>query len=392
MDRTGLRVAAVGSTLSIVIAGIAEIALSQSASAWSITAVVLTLVLPSLLVLFLPNRLLPLARGIAIGQAAFACPMLFFLALLGLARLDDVRGNVEVWILIAGQSCLGLVGFRTKQSDVPPRQHHSFWMTCGVIFGLCFIPLIAFRDKVSHSQADPAAIARVLGSLERYSSAHGGQFPASLHDLQLDQGPSSLLPFSESGYSERGEIRYRPSPLQNGRIESFSLLLGHSGFFGTFKQDGYIDKLAIIHFTLEPHAPDANLPVKYNASVPLHAWLDCVVNYATAAGGPAPDNLDALQRPAGPCWVEWNDIGKFFQMTPGYRFEYHRDPPAAGRPPFAFHIVARPWGYGETGVRNYYANESGIIRGTPEDREATRNDPPIPECEWHEHTLCPPKP
>jgi hypothetical protein len=54
----------------------------------------------------------------------------------------------------------------------------------------------------------------------------------------------------------------------------------------------------------------------------------------------------------------------------------------------AFHAVARPLQYGSNGVRHYYVDESGIMRGAPTNRDATRDDPPIPECEWAEGRTC----
>jgi hypothetical protein len=46
-----------------------------------------------------------------------------------------------------------------------------------------------------------------------------------------------------------------------------------------------------------------------------------------------------------------------------------------------FLISARPTKYGVTGLRSYYADQTGLIRGTPFDRAATLNDPIIPEQE-----------
>ena len=40
-------------------------------------------------------------------------------------------------------------------------------------------------------------------------------------------------------------------------------------------------------------------------------------------------------------------------------------------------IDARPITYGETGTRSFFADETGVIRYTTEDRPATSEDPPL---------------
>jgi hypothetical protein len=47
----------------------------------------------------------------------------------------------------------------------------------------------------------------------------------------------------------------------------------------------------------------------------------------------------------------------------------------------AFVINARPTTYGVTGLRSFYADQTGSIHATPFDRRATLNDPTIPEQE-----------
>ena len=58
-----------------------------------------------------------------------------------------------------------------------------------------------------------------------------------------------------------------------------------------------------------------------------------------------------------------------------YQIAYDRESPTG------FHINARPTRYGVTGLRSYFADQTGSIRATPLDRAATSNDPPIPERE-----------
>ncbi len=54
----------------------------------------------------------------------------------------------------------------------------------------------------------------------------------------------------------------------------------------------------------------------------------------------------------------------------GYRFELH----SSGA---TYEIVARPIRFGETGKRNFFTDETGVIRFTSEDRPATAADRPL---------------
>jgi len=62
----------------------------------------------------------------------------------------------------------------------------------------------------------------------------------------------------------------------------------------------------------------------------------------------------------------------------GYTFIYRAGPPVApAREIWTYTVVARPTVYGRTGMRNYFTDETGVIRVTTQDREATANDPPL---------------
>ena len=59
----------------------------------------------------------------------------------------------------------------------------------------------------------------------------------------------------------------------------------------------------------------------------------------------------------------------------GYRFTYTLT--AKGPPGTAFTYVARPVEYGRNGIRSFFTDQTGIIRGTGDDRAATAADPPL---------------
>lgn len=57
----------------------------------------------------------------------------------------------------------------------------------------------------------------------------------------------------------------------------------------------------------------------------------------------------------------------------GYRFAYEKTSIDT------YTITASPLEFGKTGTRNFFADESGVLRFTTEDRQATANDPPVEE-------------
>lgn len=60
-------------------------------------------------------------------------------------------------------------------------------------------------------------------------------------------------------------------------------------------------------------------------------------------------------------------------LRSGYRFAYEKTSIDT------YTITASPLEFGKTGTRNFFADESGVLRFTTEDRQATANDPPVEE-------------
>jgi hypothetical protein len=88
--------------------------------------------------------------------------------------------------------------------------------------------------------------------------------------------------------------------------------------------------------------------------------------YADAQGGRYPQALEALGE----------SVRRAAQQaqSEGYQLEYV--PEESGERPGISHfaLLARPRNYG---YRSFYSDESGVLRATQENREATAKDPPI---------------
>jgi len=85
-----------------------------------------------------------------------------------------------------------------------------------------------------------------------------------------------------------------------------------------------------------------------------------------------PTNLDALTPES---FTRIRAIAQDAQAQ-GYRLEYSPGPASGGGNIQTFSLVARP---GHYGFRNFFLNETGVLRWTREDRPATAQDPPFPE-------------
>jgi hypothetical protein len=88
--------------------------------------------------------------------------------------------------------------------------------------------------------------------------------------------------------------------------------------------------------------------------------------YAEAQGGRYPQTLEALGAQVRRAAQQAQSEGYEVEYVPGETVE------RGGVSHFA--LLARPRNYG---YRSFYADESGVLRATPEHREATSKDPPI---------------
>ena len=92
--------------------------------------------------------------------------------------------------------------------------------------------------------------------------------------------------------------------------------------------------------------------------------------YADAQGGNFPPSLEALPGESGERMKQAAQAA----LAEGYQLEYTLRPPDASGTHRQFVLLARPrnWGY-----RNFYVDESGILRATRENRAASAQDPAI---------------
>ena len=91
-----------------------------------------------------------------------------------------------------------------------------------------------------------------------------------------------------------------------------------------------------------------------------------LLDYAAAQGGSYPASLEVLgDRARGPAQKA---------LSEGYRVQYTAGPVGSDGVVRNYVLLARPGNYG---YRNFYMDETGVLRATPENRLATAQDSPV---------------
>jgi hypothetical protein len=120
----------------------------------------------------------------------------------------------------------------------------------------------------------------------------------------------------------------------------------------------------------------------------LHAIHDAAQSYAATYHNGFPAGLAVLGEPAHGAPADCNAADLLYYSdsgeSAGYRWVYVPGPPAekaaagcAALGVQSYTVVSRPKAYKETGTRSFITDESGAIRWTCEDRDATVQDAPI---------------
>jgi hypothetical protein len=183
---------------------------------------------------------------------------------------------------------------------------------------------------------------------------------------------------------------YQPAQGSDGRIVGYSILFGPDDSWGKVRTKWYVDQTGLVHTAPEGQVATKQSPVSMNEVLELKSWSECYAKYAAAH----PANGESISwkpmlRPEGRCEPDIGNIQDgHVQLGQFYSAYFHVKPPDAGGKQLGFYVIARPGQYGSTGIRSYYVDETGIIRGTPHNREPNSTDEPIPKCEWTEHENC----
>jgi hypothetical protein len=120
-------------------------------------------------------------------------------------------------------------------------------------------------------------------------------------------------------------------------------------------------------FVMPAHRGDPALQAESQAVVALNDVRAALVSYAAAQpGGAFPDSLEALGDRAR--------AAAQLALSEGYQLQYT---PAPAGPDGAIHSYSLQARAGNFGYRNFFTDQSGILRATKENRAATSQDPPL---------------
>jgi len=378
-----LRVSAALSILSFYLFAMAgDPASTQAAFVWQLFAV------PSALVLLLPEAFVSLSQGLAFGQAVFVLstflqPVLFSLTSLLTSRSEQIAVSV-----VAMQLLLVFAAWRAGGPLANLSNAKMALVATGAVACMVYFSISTSRLADARTPLGPDAIYRLVGCAETYRGTHG-EYAESLRRMAVDEGINCIYPFREDGKADHGKVEYRPERARE-RVTGYSIIYGAGKFWGGFKEDYFVDQTGIVHASRDGKVASAEDPVISDVTTFLHSWEACLADAARAhVNEPFPARLADMSRRDWPCRPMSAIHDEYLEPTQFSRIHYQRDDSVAGRPRSAFHLTARPNRYAFTGVRSYYADETGVIRGTPENRDAKDTDPPIPECEWNSKASCP---
>jgi hypothetical protein len=142
--------------------------------------------------------------------------------------------------------------------------------------------------------------------------------------------------------------------------------------------ESFLIAIAVLIFTPACHYLTADFRAG-NQAAAVHSILTvekCAAAYSSdhpESGYPA--SLALLGQSGSNC-VE---PGLATGTSHGYTFAYTAGPKDAQGRVLTYTVTARPEDFRRSGDVNYFLDETGVIRSTPEDRPSTAQDPPLPQ-------------
>jgi hypothetical protein len=342
--------------------------------------------IPTLLILLMPKRWHVFARGLAVGQGFYFCQQAMVpLALAIPSGFSNGTGSF-VGVVLAH----ALLVFAALWHEWPSKTADVVLLGCGAAASLLFITLSVHRWEGTRSMPSVSDVNRTVGCLDSYALAHGGLYPASFVELTRTTGRYCVSGPLSSGPWRPPKLVYQPTQGSDGRIVGYSILFGPDDFWGKVRTKWYVDQTGLVHSAPAGQTATKQSPVATNEVLELKTWSECYAKFAAAhpASGES-FQWKLMLWPKGRCEPDIGNIQDgHIQLVQSYTGYFHLKTPEASGKQSGFYVIARPNRYGETGIRSYYVDETGIIRGTPHNREPNSTDEPIPECEWTEHENC----
>lgn len=335
---------------------------------------VLIYLVPFAVAAVLPAKFTDFASGLVLGTVLIELPFTVLFSFFGgifpdPRTLQLMRATSIIFIVFA---VVGLVVHRKEKE-----KKGSFLGGALASVAYILIAVLVLSSSTGHAaemQPDPTA---TLGSIHvclgRYAEQHAGQYPRSLSEL----GPHGLQCLDDwlaKGYAGNMKIIYYP-PQEPG-TSNFSLLMKRNSWFRK-SNSFYTDRTGMIHESFTSRPASADDRVIKNASSVLRLIADCLIQ----EGAPYPGDVQHFHdAPNSICSRHFMENGLQYQ-TFGSEVRYTSK--ADHGIVSGFTLTARPKSYGKDGVRSYFVDETGTVRGTSDNRAAGPDDPPVPACEYN---------
>lgn len=334
---------------------------------------VLIYLVPYAVALAMPAKFTKLAAGLVLGAVFIELPFTLVFSFFGGIFPDPhvfVLMRVTSVILVA-LTVVALMAHRREAAKAGHLMGGAFASAAYIV--IAALVLGGSRSHASEIPADPnAALGPIHACLALYAEKHAGQYPATLKELG-PHGSQCLDAGLATGHADRMKIKYQVQ--QDGKPENYSLLMESSSWFKESKSF-YTDATGIIHRSMDGRPASPTEPVIENVSSTLRSIANCLVQN----GAPYPRDVQHFREDLKLiCSRHFMENGLQYHT---YGTEVRYAPKVDRDTVKGFALTARPRDYGKDGVRSYFVDETGIVRGTSDNRAAGPDDPPVPACEY----------
>ncbi len=262
------------------------------------------------------------------------------------------------------------------------------------------------KGRIAADEAAAVAFLRTVNTAAvTYSSTYNVGYPKSL--AAMGESPNGTVTQEHAGLIDKSlasgkkagyTITYRPASATEVPLSAYTAVARPVQYGKSGIRSFFTDPSGVIRETREDREPTVNDPPVGTVTNPseneeagdtaanqaravgaLRTVNTAAVTYASTYNVGYPKSLAVMGVGEG---AATQDHAGLIDKTlasgkkSGYTITYRPGPVTNGRID-TYTVVARPVQYGKTGTRNFFTDQSGVIRVTDQDREPTVNDPPI---------------
>jgi hypothetical protein len=321
----------------------------------------------------LPVKFTDLASELVLGAVLVELPFTVLFSFFGGIFPDShVLALMRITSVIF--AVLAVVGVMAKRKTDQKTGYFIGGASASVTYILIAVFVLSSSSNSAEIQPDPTAtLSSIHTCLALYAEKHQGQYPRGLNELG-PHGSQCLDAWLAKGYAGNMRITYHPQG--KATAGNYSLLMANGSWFKK-SFSFFTDKSGMIHESFTSHSASAEDRVIENASSTLRAIANCLIQ----RGAPYPRDVQHFPEDSKlRCSRKSIESGVLHYGIHDAEMKYA--PKLDHALIKGFTLMARPMSYGKDGVRSYFVDETGIVRGTTENRPAGPDDSPVPGCEY----------